>query len=302
MPRAKKIKIPEIISSDTALVADRWLYRWTGEPPREFYLFKTLFHTLSPADIVSNGWDILKPAVGEMAACCGLEPCKERIDWLRLEDVRQNVCRVAVQGDRVVSAAAPLSSQRHPFIPARFFRELHENPQWRDLHYSCSYRHFAARFHTDRTFCTERLGLLCDTGYYVHFGIHGVHSLWSVLRIGDRLVGGPFRLRISGMMDDLPGKVDRISRLGQAFVGRLGTTWIRGHERYAMWDHAAKLLKSISTPAYRLNELRHDAELERCMTKLDLLLFLSKIFQSDPKASVSDMLKLSRNLYFSNQQ
>lgn len=300
MARTKKNKVIPVIDSDTALVADRWLYRWTGDPPRDFCLAKTLFQPLTPADIVANGWRILRPAVTEAAGSLEVVNVGADVDWLKLESVRRNACLLGIHGDRTVAAAAPLSAARKPFIPFRFFEILHGNPAWHDVRYCSSHRHFVAKFHTGRTFCTDRLGLWCDVGYYLHFGIHGVHSLWSVIRIGDRPVGVPQRLRLSESLSDLPGKIDRISRLGQSFVGKLGAAWLRHQDRPSLWRNVSALLTAISAPAYRFNELRHDAELDRCMTKLDLLLFLSKIFQSDPTASATDMLKLSRTLYTMN--
>ncbi len=66
MPR-EKAPSNEIIDSDTVLVDDRWLYRWSGEAPRDFLLYKTIYRALTPGDIAANGWQVLTPAVTELA-------------------------------------------------------------------------------------------------------------------------------------------------------------------------------------------------------------------------------------------
>lgn len=121
MPRAKRIKIPEIISSDTVLASDRWLYRWTGEPPRDFHLFKTLFLTLSPADVVANGWQMLKPAVGEMAAALQIEPVAAKIDWLKLEALLASRKRKSSETKRPIDGKTTL-----PPIPVPLYESLEE--------------------------------------------------------------------------------------------------------------------------------------------------------------------------------
>jgi hypothetical protein len=283
-----------IITSDTVLIHDRWLHRWQGTPPREFCLGKVLFHSGTPAEIAVRGWQVVEPAVSELATGLHLEREAVRIDWLKLDQVRRQECLIGVHADETVVAAAPLSSLRRPFIPYRFYELLAGEPQWRNLRYYGSYRHFIAGFDTGSSFFTETCRLLCDVEYHVHFGVHGVHSLWAAVRIGDRTIAVPRQLRISGSLQDLPGKVDCVTRFAREFVGRLGTAWLAIEDEMEMWELACSYMEQVSAPAYRINELKTDPERKKLFTKLDMLLYLSKAFSGDAMTSSSNLLKLAR--------
>ena len=291
-----KRKSNEIITGDTGLLPDRWLYHWSGDPPRDFCLGKTLFSMRTPADIATNDWHVLLPTVAELTRALGLRSIATRIDWLSLDSVYERRCQIGVYGDRIVVAADAVGAARKPFIPYRYFEAMARNPNWKDTNYSCSYRHFVARFHTGLTFRADRLGLLCDVEYSLHFGIRGIHSLGSTLRIGGTLIAVPTRIRVAESLDDLPGKVERLAHLGQSFVARLGASWLPVMDEVTFWEYVTTLLQSLSVPASKRNELRRDKELTRCLTKLDLLLFLSRHLQSGPTFSASDMLILSQRL------
>jgi len=297
MPKTK-VPVPhEIIASETPLVPDQWLYHWSGDPPRDFCLGKTLFRLQSPADIVSHGWQVLIPAVAELVESLDIRSVAAPLDWLKLDAAPLRRCLIGVYADRTVVAADAHGTQRKPFIPYRYYEMIQESPHWQERSYSCSYRHFVARFHTGLTFCTSRHGLLCDVAYSVHFGVRGVHSLWSTIRLGDTTVTVPSRVRVSDSLDDLPGKVERLTRLGQSFIARLGAAWLPIRDRESLGEFVTTVLQSIRVPAYKRNELRRDGQLVRCATMLDLLLFLAKALQSGPTAtSPADMMKLSQTL------
>jgi len=291
----------EIITSDTLLVPDQWLYHWSGDPPREFLLHKTLFRPLSPVDIVANGWQVLIPAVTELAASSGIKTVAPSIDWLKLNAVASQHRQIGIYANRMVVAAAPFRMDRKPFIPSRFYERLRTNPEWRDLRYDASYRHFVARFHTGLTFRVDRLGLFCDVEYSIHFGIRGVHSLCSIIRTDGTTLVVPTRMRVSESLGDLAGKVEHLTRQGQSFVTRLGASWLPAMDELSFWEYVTSLLQSLSVPAGKRNEMRRDKGLTRCATKLDLLLFLSRHLQSGPTFSTPDMLTLSQRLAVNNR-
>lgn len=295
----KRPRLSEIIGSDTLLVPEEWLFRFAGEPPYDFCLFKVLFQPYTPTDIVHHGWQVLEPAVSELVKNLNLPSVSKRIDWLKLNSAATNSCLLGVNHheEMVVAATLPGNDPQH-FIPFRFFERLSGNPQWLDLEYTCSYRHFVARFQTGLTFYTDRHSLLCDVEHSLHFGIHGVHSLRTVVRVNGTPVVLPSWFRVSGSLQDLPGKVDRMARIAQTFIGKLGMSWLPYQDLTDRTSYVASLLQSISLPDYMVNEFRRDAGLTRCMTKLDLLLYLSGKFKTDSMIPPSDMYKLSKTLFF----
>lgn len=290
-------KMPEIIGSDTVMLDDEWLYRWCGRPPRDFCLHKSLFRPSKVLDIVAAGWQVLTPAVSEMTSCLGMNPGDTIPDWLKLDAVHYGACRLGIHADRTVVAAAPYVSSQRPFIPYRYYETLAGCPEWKDVHYSASYRHFVARFRNGITFYTDRDRLLCELEYVAHFGVHGNHTVWPMLRIGDRVIAVPKRVRIGESQTDLPGKVDRLARWSRESIAAIGASWLRQRDEQQLWHYALNVLKGVSVPLYKLNELRNDPELLQCLTKLDMLLCLSKLFRSDSMVSTSNMLKLSNNLF-----
>lgn len=281
------------------LVPETWLYRWTVEPPYEFCLFKVLFQARTPVDIVHHGWRILEPAVSELTENLNLPSVSGIIDLLKLNSVPTDSCSVGVNHheETVVAASGPGTETNH-FIPYRFFEKLSVNPAWHEPEYTCSYRHFVARFQTGRTFYTDRHSMLCDLVHTLHFGIHGVHSLRTTVRVGGTPIVVPVWFRVSGTLCDLPGKVDRMARLAQSFIGKLGSAWLPCQDPIDRAMFVVSMLRSISLPDYMLNEFRKDTKLNRCLTKLDLLLYLSGKLQTDSMIPSSDMYRLSRTLFF----
>ena len=294
----KRPRFGELIGSETLLVPERWLFRWTGEPPYEFCLFKVLFQTSTPADIVHNGWQVLEPAVSELAKNLNLRTVSTKIDWLKLNQVSGGSCQIGVNHNEETVVAATSGNDPNHFIPFRFFETLSGNAQWLDLEYTCSHRHFIARFQTGSTFYTERHSLSCDLEHALHFGVHGVHSLRTIIRVGETPVMLPYWFRVSGTLWDLPGKVDRMARMSETFIGKLGRSWLPYQDITDRSSYVASLLRTVSVPDYMRNELRRDTGLTRCMTKLDLLLYLSAKFKSDSMIPPSDMYKLSKTLFF----
>ena len=290
VPKAKE----GIISSDTVLIHDQWMYRWQGTPPRGFCLHKVIFHPWALAEIAVRGWQVLEPAVAELVSCFHMENEATKIDWLKLDSVNSQKCLIGVHTDETVVAAAPVSSLRYHFIPYRYYDLLANEKQWQQLQCYGSYRHLIAEFNNGFSFYSEGCGKLCELWFYAHFGIHGVHSLFAKVKIGERIFAIPSRIRLSDSLADLPGKVYRITQFAQDFVYRLGSQWLCLEDEEQLWAMAVSYLKGLATPAYRINELKGDSELRSCHTKLDMLLFLSKVFSGDTISSSPGLLKLSK--------
>ena len=287
----------ELLTSDTVLLPDRWLYRWTGVPPRAFLLQKTLFRVSSPGEIAISGWQVLTAAVAELARTLQFANVGTGIDWLKLNSACGQPVLLGLHADETVTAATACSAVRRPFIPARFQARLAADRQWRNVRYFGSQRHFLARFSTGRSFYTERHKLLCDLEFLTHFGVHGVHTLTGSIRINDRQIAIPLRLRISDTLSDLPGKVERLTRFGERFVGRLGAAWLRERDEEQLAQLALAALTGTNVPAWQRNSLKKDRDLLRCLTRLDLILILAKLFDSDSFAAQAGLFKISQFLY-----
>jgi len=298
-----KIETPGIVTSDTRIMEDQWIFNWAGEPPREFTLHKVLFRPGTPADISANGWRIMARAVMELAESLHVSGRSPQVAWLKLNQVYGLRCLLGIHHNETVVSALPLSSIAKPFIPFRYFDRIANNPEWKDLECDCSYRHFYVNFHNGLTFYTDRSRQMCEMAYHLHFGVWGIATLWSSIRVchqrnnmADRVIMVPHRCRVSETLADLPGKVHVLSQLGQTFIRKLGSLWLRAHDRDERWQLASSLLAGIKIPAWRLNELHEDSELMSCHTKLEMLLYLAKIFQSNPTGHAADLLTLSRAL------
>jgi hypothetical protein len=298
-----KVEAPGIVTSDTRIVEDQLIFRWAGEPPREFPLYKVLFRPGSPADIGANGWRIMAQAVMELAESLHVYGPTPQVAWLKLNRVYGLRCLLGVHHNETVVSVLPLSSLAKPFIPFRYFDRLASHPEWKGLECDCSYRNFYANFHNGLTFYANKSGRMCETAYHLHFGVRGIATLWSSIRIDDRVIAVPHRFRVAETLTDLPGKVQVLAQLGQGFIRKLGSAWHGEHDRDERWKTASSLLARIKVPEWRLNELREDRELMSCHTKLEMLLFLAKIFQchrcnfpSHPTGYAAELLSLSRAL------
>ena len=291
-----KLEAPGIVTSDTRIVNDRWIFHWSGEPPREFSLHKILFRPGCPADIAANGWRIMGRAVMELAESLHVYGHMPQTAWLKLNRVYGLRCLLGIHRNETVVSALPLSSLAKPFIPYRHYDRLAQNPEWQGLECDCSFRHFYVNFHNGLTFYTDKFGRMCETMYHLHFGVRGIVTLWCSIRIDDRVIAVPHRCRVAETLADLPGKVQRLAQRGQEFIRKLGSAGVWEHDRDERWKLVSALLARIKVPEWRLNELREDRELMSCHTRLEMLLFLAKIFQSNPTGYAADLLSLSRAL------
>jgi hypothetical protein len=292
----KRAVVHGCIDSDTLILDDQRLYQWTGgSPPRNFCLYKTIFRNMTPSEVSANGWNVLRPAVPELASGCGLEVVAPKIDWLKLDTVLEQPCRVGVFGDEIVTAAASPRSERTPYVPFRYFEILDKNRGWKNKAYWSSYRHFNAKFDIGLSFYTDRHNLLCDVSYAVHFGIHHFHSLTAMIHIGNVTIMSPWRLRVSETLFDLPGKIEWMGRKCQEFITRLGAGWLRECDSEMVYDSIANRVRPYGFPEYDLQALRKERSLARCLTRLDMLLIIARHFDLDTERYAVPLLKLSQD-------
>ena len=287
------------VDSEIPMSADRWLYQWQGEPTREFLLHKIIFRAGSPSDIHASGWQIVPEAVLEMAKYLRVPGRTSHIARLNLDYVNQEKCLLGVHRNETVAVALPLHNMSKPFIPSRYYECIANNSEWRDVEYRCSYRHFCVSFHNGLTFYTDKFRWMCEPTWYLYIGVRGVHWLWSSIRINDRIIVVPYRFRISDTLTDLPGKIQKLSMLGQSLIQKLGAAWVLEHDYEDRWSLASSVLSRLpenAVPAYLWNELQEDQEIMSCHTRLEMLLFLSKIFRTNPVGHVRDLMTLTKLL------
>jgi hypothetical protein len=299
----KRAVVHGCIDSDTLILDDQRLHQWTGgTPPRNFCVYKTVFRNMTPAEVSANGWHVLRPAVPELASGCGLEAVSPKIDWLKLDTVLESPCRVGIFGDEIITAAASPKSERTPYIPFRYFEHLEKNKDWKNKTYWSSYRHFNAHFDIGLSFYTDRHKLLCDVSYAVHFGIHHFHSLIAMIRVNDENHGettllAPWRLRVSETLFDLPGKIEWIGRQSQEFIARIGAGWLRECDSEMVYNSIARRVRPYGFPEHDLQALTKDRSLAKCLTKLDMLLIISRHFKLDTERYAVPLLKLSQDFF-----
>jgi hypothetical protein len=297
-PRRKSARtlVHGCIDSDTPILDDQRLYQWAGgEPPRNFCVHKTIFRNRTPSEIAGNGWYVLRPAVSELAEHCGREVVATKIDWLKLDTVLEQQCNVGVYGDEIVTAAGPAKTGRNPFIPFRFFERFEKNKDWKNKAYWSSYRHFSVRFDIGLSFFTDRHQLLCDVSYLAHFGIHRFCSLFALIHIDGTTLVAPVRQVFSETLCDLPGKIEWISRQCQEFIARTGASWIAEHDPDLIYQNEIlRRVQPCHLPDYAVQSLKKERALSRCLTNLDLLLYLSKHFNLDPERYAVPLLTLSK--------
>jgi hypothetical protein len=296
--RAARSVVQGCIDSDTLVLDDQRLYQWTDreQPPRSFCVHKTIFRNMTPAEISSNGWHVLRPAIKELAVGCGLQTVAPKIDWLKLDTVYNNICCAGVYGDEIVTAGSTPQATRNPFIPFRFFERIEKNKDWKNKQYWSSYRHFNAKFDIGLSFYTDRHKLLCDVAYAVHCGIHRYNSLTATIRIGNIIIMSPYRVRISETFSDLPGKVDWIGRQSQEFIRRVGAHWIHECDSEGVYNAIKRIVNPLDFPKYLLLSLKQDCGLARCRTNLDMLLLIAKHFNLDVERYAVPLLNLSHKL------
>jgi hypothetical protein len=251
---------------------------------------------MTPAEISANGWNVLRPAVKELALGCGLQSVATKIDWLKLDTVYNSMCCVGVQGDEVVTAGSAPQANRTPFIPFRFFEKIDKNKEWKNKQYWSSYRHFNAKFDIGLSFYTDRHQLLCDVSYGVHFGIHRYHSLTAAIRIGNAVIMSPHRIRVSENLSDLPGKIEWIGRRSQEFIMRIGACWLRECDSEDVYNAIANYVQPLGFPGYSLMSLKQNRDLAKCRTRLDMLLLIARHFNLDIERYAVPLLALSQNL------
>jgi hypothetical protein len=278
------------------LLDDQWLYRWRGTPPRDFCLYKTLFRPRTPAEIVSNGWSVLHPAVKEIANACGIASVSAYVDWLQLDNVYDRHCLAGVYGDEIVTAATVVRNTRKPFIPLRFYEILRKHSEWKNQSYASAYRYFEAHFDTGLSFYSDAHQLTCEVSYAACFNVHGVNILRALIHVDGVTVITPWSVKISASLQDMPGRIEWLNTKSQEFIGRLGSRWLYERGADEIYNLIVRTLAPLKLPKVSFADLRNDRRLSRCLTRLDILLFIVKTFDITADKDVSTLFKISNIL------
>ena len=278
------------IGSGVAFIDDTWLYRWNerGAPPEPFRLHKTLFRQCALSEISKNGWTTLKLAVGDLSDVfnvrlrdsdfktrSGQRPTYQ-LEWLLLNRYYRCPCILGIYGEEYVVAAAKVSQKRFPFIPFNLYKVFHQHPVWKNLRYQAGYRHFQAQFDIGYSFCAEQRGLPCVLTYRVDVGVHSCASIWAILDIGGILLPAPYRLPLKYDLSDLSGKIERINKDCLHFVHRLGASYLRASDADSVYKLISHYIRNTDVPHCVREDLRTDPRLDRCLTRLDVLLVTMK--------------------------
>jgi hypothetical protein len=278
------------VDTRIAFMDDTWLYRWNGRghPPEPFRLHKTLFKQCTPADISKNGWTVLKLAVGDLSETFGIRlkesdfkirtgqrPTYE-VEWLLLNRYYRCPCILGVYGDECVVAATKASHKRFPFVPFNQYKIIRQNSEWKNQKYRSGYRHFQAQFDIGYSFFTAQKHYPCDITYGVDVGVHGNATVWAVLNVNGIWFPAPFRAVLGSDLTDLPGKVGQISENCEIFVKDLGASYLRANDADSVYDMICQHIDETDVPQWVQDEVRTDPQLDRCTTRLDVLLVLMK--------------------------
>jgi hypothetical protein len=278
------------VDTGVAFIDDIWLYRWNerGYPPEPFRLHKTLFRQSTPLDISKNGWNVLKLAVGDLSEVFGVRLRESdfktrveqrptyKLEWILLNRYYRCPCILGIYGDECVVAATNASHKRFPFVPFNLYKIFHQNPAWKNLKYQAGYRHFQVQFDIGYSFCTEQRHLPCVITYGVDIGVHSYGYVWAVIDINGILFPAPYRFPLSFDLSDLSGKVEQINANCLYFVHKLGASYLRAIDADSIYKLIRRYTRDTDVPHCVEEELRTDPQLDRCTTRLDILLAIMR--------------------------
>ena len=297
-----------MVDSSTPLIDDTWLYQWKGRPPEAFICHKTLYRQCTPADIAHNGWSVIKPAVLEMSRIFGVRKPVSKPDtddkpavrsaafeWLSMNNHAHRPCLMGIYRDECVVAAAPLSQKRKPFIPYSLYQALAGDKLLKNVRYKANYRHFFAGFDIGYSFCTLRQNLCCEVSYGLDATVDGRAILWAIMDVEGARIPSPNRAVLTHNLSNLQEKIAEINTDCNQFIRQTGTTWLREYGTDQVIRLIRRLPGTAGTLKYVIDSLRENPQLDRPLTRLDILRLLSQAlnFKSDEK--IYTLIPLSKH-------
>jgi hypothetical protein len=295
---------------EIAFIDDMWLYRWAGrgDPPEPFRYHKTLFRQCTPSDISKGGWTVLKLAMSELSKVfhirTGLNESKSRkdkrptyrLEWLALNHYNRCPVILGLYGDEYVVAATDAVHTRSPFVPFNFYQIFHQNSSaWKNLKYQAGYRHFQAQFDVGYSFYTELQHLPCMVTYGVDVGVHGFGCIWAEIDIDGILIPAPERFPLKNDLSDLTGKVEQLNTSCRRFVHKLGTSYLKATDSKSINRLISRYTSGMEVPHCVREDLRTNPKLDRCTTRLDVLLAFMKARSLCPEEGlIASLIPLSQ--------
>lgn len=302
------------VDSETPLIDDSWLYEWADTVPSAFTRHSVIFRQYTPAEVIHNGWTVLKPAVGEMRKIFGMPKPIEfgectSLEWLALgkNDYDRYAycdrpCFMGVYGDQYVVAASGLLQKRQPFVPYRMYRTLHDDQRWQRLQCRTSYRHFRAHFDAGYFFHAERQNLPCAVSYGIDVGVHSIGRLWATLEINGVRIPTPSQIRITTDFSKLPSHIEHINTSCFNFVRTLGSMWLREYGTDEVFALVRLLTHNIDVPKCVLEMLQYGTYLEHCRTRLEVLCAVMKAINLESDVAIPTYMSLAQNSLIERKQ
>ena len=294
---------------EIAFIDDKWLYHWSEpcDPPEPFRYHKTLFRQCTSSDISKGGWAVLKRAMAELSKVfqirAGPKDFKARkdqkptyrLEWLALNHYYRCPVILGLYGDEYVVAATHASHTRYPFVPFNLYKIFHQNPAWKNLKYQAGYRHFQAQFDIGYFFYTDQQHLPCVITYRVDVGVHGFGSIWAVIDIDGILIPSPYRFSLKSDLSDLMSKVEQINAGCANFVQKLGASYLQANDADSVYHLIRRYTRDMEVPHCVREDLRTNPQLDRCITRLDVLLAIMHAMNPRPESSlITDLIPLSQ--------
>jgi hypothetical protein len=183
---------------------------------------------------------------------------------------------LGLYGDEYVVAATSAAHTRCPFVPFNLYKIFHQNHAWKNLRYQAGYRHFQTQFDIGYSFYTEQRHLPCVISYGVDVGVHSFGSIWAVIDIDGILVPAPYRFPLRNDLSDLTGKVEQINIDCLRFIQKLGASLLRAIDTDSVYNLIRRYVRDMDVPHCVREDLRTNQKLDRCTTRLDVLLAIMK--------------------------
>jgi hypothetical protein len=212
---------------------------------------------------------------GDLKSRLGQRPTY-KLEWIMLNRYWRCPCILGIYGDQYVVAATSVSQQRSPFVPFSQYRMIQQNPKWKNLRYRAGYRHFQAQFDIGYSFFTGLKHLPCVVSYGVDVGVHGDVKAWAQISVDGILFPAPFRIPLRSDLSDLPGKVVQINEDCHHYIERLGASYLRDIDPDSVYRLIRRYTHKTAVPFCVREDLRTDPKLDRCITRLDVLLLIMK--------------------------
>jgi hypothetical protein len=190
---------------------------------------------------------------------------------------------LGLYGDEYVVAATHASDTRSPFVPFNFYQIFHQNPVWKNLRYRAGYRHFQAHFDIGYSFHSDQQNLPCVISYGVNVEAHGYCRIWAVINIDGILITAPYHFSLRNDLSNPQGGVKLINTVCHRFIQKLGASYLKAIDADSIRKLICRYTRDTDVPQCVREDLRTNPRLDRCTTRLDVLLAIMKAMNLRPE-------------------